>query len=117
MPAVTGIQGVLLFFLLACDVPINHRIRPLRWAPAARGGRWRAPHEPHRPSSSGDQRLDAALLLAATGELVTEKSGVLNLGVEGMMLVGAVTAFASTLTTGSACWASCAAFRRRWRWR
>ena len=33
------------------------------------------------------------LLLAATGELITEKSGVLNLGVEGMMLVGAVVAF------------------------
>jgi simple sugar transport system permease protein len=42
------------------------------------------------------------LLLAATGELVTEKSGVLNLGVEGMMLVGAVVGFAVTLTTGSA---------------
>ena len=42
------------------------------------------------------------LLLAATGELVTEKSGVLNLGVEGMMLVGAVVGFAVTLTTGNA---------------
>ncbi|HEX6121438.1 MAG TPA: ABC transporter permease, partial [Dongiaceae bacterium] len=41
------------------------------------------------------------LLLAATGELVTEKSGVLNLGVEGMMLVGAVVGFAVTLHTGS----------------
>ncbi|MBK8161074.1 MAG: ABC transporter permease [Rhodospirillaceae bacterium] len=41
------------------------------------------------------------LLLAATGELVTEKSGVLNLGVEGMMLVGAVVGFAVTLTTGN----------------
>ncbi len=41
------------------------------------------------------------LLLAATGELVTEKSGVLNLGVEGMMLVAAVVGFAVTLTTGN----------------
>jgi ABC-type uncharacterized transport system permease subunit len=42
------------------------------------------------------------LLLAATGELVTEKSGVLNLGVEGMMLVGAIVGFAATVHTGSA---------------
>lgn len=42
------------------------------------------------------------LLFAATGELVVERSGVLNLGVEGMMLIGAVTAFAITVTTGSA---------------
>lgn len=34
------------------------------------------------------------LVFAALGELVTEKSGVLNLGVEGMMIVGAVCAFA-----------------------
>ena len=42
------------------------------------------------------------ILLAALGELVVEKSGVLNLGVEGMMLIGAVTGFAVTATTGSA---------------
>jgi len=41
------------------------------------------------------------LLLAATGELVVEKSGVLNLGVEGMMLCGAVVGFAAAYTTGS----------------
>jgi len=42
------------------------------------------------------------LLFAALGELVVEKSGVLNLGVEGMMILGAVAAFAVTATTGSA---------------
>jgi len=42
-----------------------------------------------------------ALLYAALGELVTEKSGVLNLGVEGMMITGAVTAFAAATITGS----------------
>jgi general nucleoside transport system permease protein len=42
------------------------------------------------------------LLFASLGELVTEKSGVLNLGVEGMMVIGALTAFAVTTSTGSA---------------
>jgi len=41
------------------------------------------------------------LVLAAAGELVTERSGVLNLGVEGMMIMGAVCAFAATELTGS----------------
>ncbi len=41
------------------------------------------------------------LVFAALGELVTEKSGVLNLGVEGMMLVGAVCGFAVAADSGS----------------
>ena len=41
------------------------------------------------------------LLFAAIGELVVEKSGVLNLGVEGMMLAGAVTAFAVAVSSGN----------------
>ena len=41
------------------------------------------------------------LLIAALGELVTERSGVLNLGVEGMMVMGAVCAFAGAVTFDS----------------
>ena len=41
------------------------------------------------------------LLLASIGELVVERSGVLNLGVEGMMAVGAVCGFGAALMTGS----------------
>ncbi len=40
-------------------------------------------------------------LFAGMGELVAERSGVLNLGVEGMMLMGAVVAFAASFATGS----------------
>lgn len=42
------------------------------------------------------------ILLAGLGELVAERSGVLNLGVEGMMLVGALTGFAASHASGSA---------------
>lgn len=40
------------------------------------------------------------LLIVALGQLIAEKSGVLNLGAEGMMAVGAITAFAVTHNTG-----------------
>jgi ABC-type uncharacterized transport system permease subunit len=41
------------------------------------------------------------LLLASAGELVVERAGVLNLGVEGMMIVGAAFGFAGAFLTGS----------------
>ncbi len=41
------------------------------------------------------------IMLAAIGELVVERAGVLNLGVEGMMITGAVTGFVAATTTGS----------------
>ncbi|WP_298837778.1 ABC transporter permease [uncultured Roseobacter sp.] len=41
------------------------------------------------------------ILLAATGELIVEKAGVLNLGVEGMMITGAICGFAIAVETGS----------------
>lgn len=42
------------------------------------------------------------ILLAAIGELVVEKAGVLNLGVEGMMIIGAVTGFIIAVEAGNA---------------
>jgi simple sugar transport system permease protein len=41
------------------------------------------------------------LIFAALGELVVEKSGTLNLGVEGMMIIGAICGFATAVETGS----------------
>ncbi len=41
------------------------------------------------------------ILIAAIGELVVEKSGVLNLGVEGMMIIGAICGFIVAVETGS----------------
>ncbi len=41
------------------------------------------------------------LLFAAIGEIFTERAGILNLGVEGMMLIGAMAGFSSSLATGN----------------
>lgn len=46
------------------------------------------------------------LLYAALGELLAERSGVLNLGVEGMMLVGAVMGFWGVQRVGGGTWIS-----------
>jgi simple sugar transport system permease protein len=45
-----------------------------------------------------------SLIYATIGEIITERAGILNLGVEGMMIMGAVTAFAAAFHTESA-WA------------
>ena len=42
------------------------------------------------------------LVFAAVGEVVVEKSGILNLGIEGMMIIGAIAAFAIGVNTESA---------------
>ncbi len=95
-------QGILLFFILACDTLILYRIKFERTA---------ALHAARRRSSGHGPKLQAViltiitastpLLLAAIGELVVERSGVLNLGVEGMMVMGAVCGFGAAFVTGS----------------
>jgi general nucleoside transport system permease protein len=47
-------------------------------------------------------QLSVAVLYAAMGEVVGQRSGIVNLGIEGVMLMGAATGFAVTATTGSA---------------
>jgi simple sugar transport system permease protein len=46
-------------------------------------------------------RAGTSLLYATVGEIYAERSGILNLGVEGMMMMGAVSAFAVAYHTGS----------------
>ena len=102
--ATAGIfQATMLFFILASDILVRYRLRFVRGAPVA------------KTSRSGGVSMTLAfiidalitvvgvttpILLAATGELVAEKSGVINLGVEGMMLIGAITAFAVAFDFG-----------------
>ena len=47
------------------------------------------------------------LLFAAVGEIFAERAGVLNLGVEGMMLMGAVAGFSTAVSTGNPWLGSC----------
>ncbi|WP_028536774.1 ABC transporter permease [Paludibacterium yongneupense] len=53
------------------------------------------------PILAGTLPAATPLVLAGLGELVTERAGVLNLGVEGMMLMGAIAGFACAATTGT----------------
>lgn len=54
-------------------------------------------------------KSSTAVLLAAYGEIITERSGVLNLGLEGMLLIGALAGFAAGAATGDAATALAAA--------
>lgn len=53
------------------------------------------------PALSATINAGTPLMLAAFGLLMNEKAGVLNLGSEGMMLIGAIAGFAATMATGS----------------
>jgi simple sugar transport system permease protein len=52
------------------------------------------------PILAGTLAAATPLIFAGLGELVTERTGVINLGVEGMMLVGAIAGFAAAAETG-----------------
>lgn len=50
---------------------------------------------------AGGIAAGTSILLAALGEIITERVGVLNLGLEGIMLIGAVSAFTFTIISGN----------------
>lgn len=50
---------------------------------------------------TGAIQASTSVLYAALGEVVVERSGIINLGVEGTMLIGAVTGFGVTFVTGN----------------
>ncbi len=91
-------QGMLLFFLLGSDVFVNYRLRLL---PRARLGDDDGRQHHHRDAVATIV-AGTPLVITALGELVTEKSGVLNLGAEGIMAVGAIAGFAAAHDSGSA---------------
>ena len=88
-------QGILLFYVLACDSLILYRFQLVFASPT--GG----PMGLLEAIILSVLAASTPLLIAATGELVVERSGVLNLGVEGMMIVGAACGFAGAWLTGS----------------
>lgn len=49
-------------------------------------------------------RMMTPILITALGEMVAERSGIMNLGIEGIMIIGAFTGFAVTFQTGSLMW-------------
>src|SRR5512136_196344 len=46
-------------------------------------------------------RIATSIMYATLGEMITERSGILNLGIEGLMIFGAMTAFITTYVTHS----------------
>jgi hypothetical protein len=90
------IQGIILFSALGGELLVRYRVRLVR-APKKPPAAWRRSRRVNNDLAvvllASGVAYGTPLLFAALGELLTERSGVLNLGVEGMMLVGAVMGF------------------------
>ena len=88
-------QGMILFAMLGGELLVRYRSRFGRARRAAPQAAARRPREQQLVVVvlASAVAYGTPLLFAALGELLAERSGVLNLGVEGMMLVGAVMGF------------------------
>ena len=95
-------QGMILFAMLGGELLVQYRITFARSA-QARAGSGRAGAVNNSivvVVLASAVAYGTPLLYAALGELLAERSGVLNLGVEGMMLVGAVMGFLAVQRIG-----------------
>src|SRR6202008_323130 len=98
-----------------CSCPEGLRCR--RSSPL-RNSRWRLRYFPRKSGSQphmtetelttvliamlgGAVRVSTPFMFVALGECITEKSGRINLGLEGNLVLGAMTAYATSLNTGS----------------
>ena len=95
-------QGMILFVMLGGELLVQYRVthRPACAAPARGGGGGAVNNSIVVVVLASAVAYGTPLLYAALGELLAERSGVLNLGVEGMMLVGAVMGFLAVQRLG-----------------
>ncbi len=96
------IQGFVLFAVISSDVLLRYKVRLVRTKRISKQQeKWQ------RAALNFEIILHAGLgngtilLFASIGEILAERAGVLNLGVEGMMLMGAMTGFSVALATGN----------------
>ncbi len=100
------LQGVILFVVVGTELLFRYRVR-LEKVEAAPGRRCGGSHASSALMALGLTIGFGALvsgtplLFATIGEILSERAGVMNLGIEGMMLVGAMGGFAVWSNTGS----------------
>ena len=104
-------QGLILFCALGGELLVRYRVVIERSGSVARRGGHHVNDSIVVVVLAAAVAYGTPLLFAALGELLAERSGVLNLGVEGMMLMGAVIGFSASSTSAARPASRC---RSRW---
>ncbi len=91
------IQGFVLFAVISGVVLLQRFVLFVQQAANPQQEKW---HE-SRNHPARRAGIRHCLIVCSIGEILAERSGILNLGVEGMMLLGAMTGFSISLATGN----------------